>query len=72
MSNGRPLDDAAVYTVVLNDFMADGGDRFGFMGRDIRTESVGIADLDALIEYARTQSQPIRAPVAKRLIPVTR
>jgi len=72
LSGGRSLDDAGTYTVTLNDFMADGGDRFGFAGKEIRTEALDITDLDALLGYARAQPQPIQPPVGARLIAVKR
>ena len=72
LDNGRPLDDKANYTVTLSDFLAGGGDRLGFEGRELRTESLNIADLDALMSYTRSQPQPIRPPTEIRLRAVTR
>jgi 2',3'-cyclic-nucleotide 2'-phosphodiesterase (5'-nucleotidase family) len=72
LSGGRSLDNNGTYTVTLNDFMADGGDRFGFVGKEIRKEDLNIVDLDALVAYARSQPQPIQPPAGLRLVSVTR
>lgn len=71
-SDGRPLDNAGTYTVTMNDFMADGGDRFGFVGKEIRKEDINIVDIDALLGYARAQKQPVQPPVGMRLVPIKR
>ena len=65
---GRPLDDAAIYTVVESDFNATGGDNLGFGAAAISTESAGVNDLDALIAYLKSLPQPVAAPPALRLI----
>ena len=72
LDNGRLLDDNATYTVTLSDFMASGGDRFGFEGRELRSESLNIVDLDALLEHTRAHTQPIQPPSAIRLRAVPR
>ncbi len=71
LDGGRTLDDKGTYTVTLSDFLAGGGDRLGFDGRESRTDKLAIVDLDALIAYARAQPQPIRPPTAVRLSPVS-
>jgi 2',3'-cyclic-nucleotide 2'-phosphodiesterase (5'-nucleotidase family) len=65
---GNPLDDRAIYTVVLNDFSANGGDRLGFGSAAISTTAVGVVDLDALIAYLGSLPQPVSAPTEQRLV----
>jgi 5'-nucleotidase len=69
MSNGAPLDTAAQYRVILNDFMALGGEGLGFTSGAVRTEPLSLVDLDALIAYLRKQPQPVRAPTEVRIAP---
>jgi 2',3'-cyclic-nucleotide 2'-phosphodiesterase (5'-nucleotidase family) len=68
MANGAPLDTAARYRVILNDFSALGGDGLEFTTGAIRTEPLGIVDLDAFIAYLRKLPQPVRAPKEPRII----
>jgi 2',3'-cyclic-nucleotide 2'-phosphodiesterase (5'-nucleotidase family) len=68
MANGAPLDTAARYRVILNDFSALGGDGLEFTTGAIRTEPLGIVDLDAFIAYLRKLPQPVRAPKERRII----
>jgi hypothetical protein len=53
---------------VLNDFLATGGDGLGVTNGAIQTEVLPISDLDALIEYLRTRSQPVQAPAEVRIV----
>jgi 2',3'-cyclic-nucleotide 2'-phosphodiesterase (5'-nucleotidase family) len=71
MANGAPLDTAAQYRVILNDFSALGGEGLGFTSGAIRSEPLGIIDLDALIAYLRKVPQPVRAPREPRIIQPT-
>ena len=68
MSSGALLDTAATYRVILNDFSALGGDGLQFTTGAIRTEPLGIVDLDAFIAYLRKLPQPVRAPKESRII----
>ena len=65
---GRPVQPQTVYTVVLNDFSANGGDRLGFGSMAISTAPANIADLDALIAYLSSLPQPVTPPVGERVI----
>jgi 2',3'-cyclic-nucleotide 2'-phosphodiesterase (5'-nucleotidase family) len=71
MASGAPLDTAAQYRVILNDFMALGGEGLGFTTGAIRTEPLSIVDLDALIAYLRKLPQPVRAPAEVRIVAQT-
>ena len=65
---GRPLDDQAIYTVVINDFMASGGDRLGFGPAAITTTPANVVDLDAFVAYLASLPQPVPEPTEPRII----
>ena len=67
LADGRPLDDAATYTVVINDFMLTGGSGLGFPGQPISSEPTNVVDLDALIAYLKALPQPVSVPSEKRI-----
>jgi 2',3'-cyclic-nucleotide 2'-phosphodiesterase / 3'-nucleotidase / 5'-nucleotidase len=68
LADGTPIRDDDVYTVVANDFLSSGvGDGYEALGRALSERPTGVADLDALIDYIRSQPQPIRAPQDQRL-----
>lgn len=67
---GAPLDDARQYTVVFTDFMSTSGEGGALSRTALKSESLGIIDLDALISFV--QSRPggvIRADSAPRFAP---
>ena len=68
MSDGRPLQDDAIYTLALNDFMVTGGDDLGLLPGAGTPTPANIVDLDALIDYSRSRPQPIQPPAEPRLI----
>ena len=59
LADGRPFDDAATYSVVINDFMLTGGSGLGFPGQPISSEPINVVDLDALIAYLKSLPQPV-------------
>ncbi|MFJ2113999.1 bifunctional metallophosphatase/5'-nucleotidase [Streptomyces sp. NPDC087850] len=62
--NGRPLDPAATYKVVLNEFLANGGNNFDVFAGITAREGGAMVDLDALIAYLEGTTSPDRpAPV---------
>jgi 2',3'-cyclic-nucleotide 2'-phosphodiesterase (5'-nucleotidase family) len=67
MADGRPLRDDATYKLVLSNFLVGGGDGLGLADDAIRTEPLGIPDIDALVSYVRAQRQPLRVPFEARL-----
>ena len=68
MADGRPLRDSAVYRIVINDFMAGGGEGAVLLGAALESGSLGRTDLDVLIDYLRSRPQPVRPPAGRRLI----
>ena len=68
MWDGRELRDDGQYVLILNDFLATGGDGLVLTTGASRTEILPIADLDALVEYLKKQPQPVRAPSEPRIV----
>jgi 2',3'-cyclic-nucleotide 2'-phosphodiesterase (5'-nucleotidase family) len=70
LAGGRTIRDDDIYTIVMSDFLVTGGDGLSLAASAIKTEPLNIVDLDAFIDYVRTQPQPIRAPAEPRIIAV--
>jgi 5'-nucleotidase len=62
--NGAPLDDARVYRVVANNFLAEGGDNIPMFAQGTRRVETGIRDLDALMAYLKLHPELGAAGVA--------
>jgi 2',3'-cyclic-nucleotide 2'-phosphodiesterase / 3'-nucleotidase / 5'-nucleotidase len=67
LANGKPLDPAAHYRIVLNNFMAEGGEGLGLSKGAIKREQLSTIDLDAFVAYLKTLPQPVRAPAEVRI-----
>lgn len=64
---GQPIDRAASYTVVVNSFLATGGDGFTVLAQG--TDRVpGPVDLDALVDYIQSLPQPFSAAIEGRIV----
>jgi 5'-nucleotidase len=64
--DGKPLDRAAKYTVTVNSFLAEGGDRFSVF--NLGTNQVtGPSDLKALVDYLQCLPQPFSARIDGRM-----
>jgi 5'-nucleotidase len=63
---GVPLDKKGRYRVVVNSFLASGGNGFTVLagGSDRAT---GVDDLEALVGYLRAQPQPVTPPPGDRI-----
>jgi len=70
MTNGEPLDDARTYSVIMNNFMATGGEGYNAGARATSSTDLNINDLDALIDYLRQLPTPVTAPSEVRIAPV--
>lgn len=66
LKDGLPLDRKAVYTVVTNSFLAEGGDRFGVFTQGVG-KVAGPVDLEAVVDYLGSLPQPFRAEVEGRI-----
>ena len=71
-ADGTPLSDSREYNVIVNDFLATGGEGYNAGGRASASRPLDIVDLDALIDYLRALPAPIKAPTEIRIAPVTR
>jgi 5'-nucleotidase len=71
MSDGTPLSGTRSYNVILNDFLATGGEGYNAGGRATASRPTNIVDLDALIDYLQSLPTPIVAPTEVRMTPVT-
>jgi 5'-nucleotidase len=49
--DGVPLDDARIYRVAANNFIAEGGDNFPEFAKGGKRVNTNVRDLDALIDY---------------------
>jgi 2',3'-cyclic-nucleotide 2'-phosphodiesterase (5'-nucleotidase family) len=70
MADGTPLSDTRTYNVIVNDFLATGGEGYNAGGRASASRPLNIVDLDALIDYLRTLPAPITAPTEIRITPI--
>jgi 2',3'-cyclic-nucleotide 2'-phosphodiesterase (5'-nucleotidase family) len=68
LAGGGELKPDGEYTLVLNDFLATGGDGLGLGTAARRTEVLPIVDLDALVSYVRSRPQPVQPPTDARFI----
>lgn len=64
--NGQPLDPNAGYSVVVNSFMAGGGDNYTVLTEGVKRQ-VGPVDLDALIDYIAALPGPFSYAVENRI-----
>jgi len=63
---GRTLAEGAIYNVIVNDFLATGGDNLG-PPPGARMTPLNISDLDALVGYLQKLPSPVRAPAEARI-----
>ena len=71
MADGTPLSGAKTYNVIMNDFLATGGEGYNAGGRATSAKPLHLVDLDALIDYLKTLPSPISAPAEVRIAPVS-
>ncbi|HUQ99832.1 MAG TPA: 5'-nucleotidase C-terminal domain-containing protein [Gemmatimonadaceae bacterium] len=71
MADGTALADTRSYNVIVNDFLATGGEGYNAGGRATSSRNLNIVDLDALNDYLRTLPQPVSAPTDVRIAPVS-
>jgi 2',3'-cyclic-nucleotide 2'-phosphodiesterase (5'-nucleotidase family) len=70
-ADGVPLSDTRSYNVILNDFLATGGEGYNASGRATASKPLNIVDLDALIDYLKSLPAPITAPTEVRIAPIS-
>jgi 5'-nucleotidase len=71
MADGSQLNDAKTYNVIVNDFLATGGEGYDAGKRATASRPLNIVDLDALIDYLKSLPEPITAPAEVRIAPVS-
>lgn len=68
--NGAPLDDARIYKVVVNNFLAEGGDGFPQFARAANKRDTNLLDLDAFVAHLaklERAGQPAGAALPARI-----
>lgn len=65
-ANAQPLDPAATYRVAVNSFIAAGGDNF-FVLNQGTNRVIGAVDLDALVDYVESLTQPFTVAIEGRI-----
>ena len=65
--DGVALDPAAVYTVVVNSFLASGGDNFATLAQGTGARDSGRVDLQAFVDYLAASS-PVGPDLAQRAV----
>lgn len=70
--DGVALDDAATYRVVVNNFLAEGGDNFPEFAKGTKRLETGLLDLDAFTDYLKKHEGQgaALAPAAARIVKV--
>ena len=71
MADGSQLSDTKTYNVIVNDFLATGGEGYDAGKRATVSRPLNIVDLDALIDYLKTLPTPITAPTEVRISSVS-
>jgi 5'-nucleotidase len=64
--DGQPIDRAATYTVAVNSFLAEGGDKFSVFKLGAN-QVKGPTDLTALTDYLQSLPQPFSARIEGRI-----
>ncbi|MGH7606803.1 MAG: bifunctional metallophosphatase/5'-nucleotidase, partial [Gemmatimonadales bacterium] len=67
LENGESVDRGRTYTLVVSDFMANGGSGFAMLrGGGVSAEDLNLVDMDALIRYLDVLRSPVEAPADER------
>jgi 5'-nucleotidase len=72
LDSGEPVRPDAQYRVVVNNFLAEGGDGYTMLLEGRGLDHTGIVDLDALIEHLGSLPSPTPLPATGRFTPVDR
>jgi 5'-nucleotidase len=64
--DGAAIDRAATYTVTVNSFLAEGGDKFSVLTKG-GNRVTGPVDMEALVSYLRKLPQPFTAAIEGRI-----
>jgi 2',3'-cyclic-nucleotide 2'-phosphodiesterase (5'-nucleotidase family) len=66
LPDGKTLSDNAVYTIIMNSFMAGGGSNLG-PPEGAESTPLNIVDLDATVDYIKSRPQPLAIPSETRI-----
>jgi 2',3'-cyclic-nucleotide 2'-phosphodiesterase (5'-nucleotidase family) len=69
LPEGRTLSDAAIYTVVINDFMLV-NEPFAIKDKSMVATPIPFTDQEAVIKYMKSQPQPLPVPDEVRIVQV--
>jgi 5'-nucleotidase len=67
LEDGKPLSVTEAYTVVVNDFMWWGGDRFTVFQEALKAEDTYTIDVSAFEDYIASLPQPVRYELQNRI-----
>lgn len=67
LDNGEPVTRGGLYTVTVNDFLAEGGSGFDMFKQGRKLTRTGTVDLDALVQYLERRPKPLPVPVTNRV-----
>ncbi|EKN71417.1 bifunctional 2',3'-cyclic nucleotide 2'-phosphodiesterase/3'-nucleotidase precursor protein [Neobacillus bataviensis LMG 21833] len=67
LPDGSKIDPKGVYSVTVNNFMADGGDGFVVLKEGTNRET-WMSDLDAFVDYVKSLKGPISAKIEDRIL----
>ncbi len=65
--DGRVVHPDSTYSVVVNNFMASGGDTYAVLKEAREAENTGLIDSEVLADYLQRLPQPVHASLAGRL-----
>jgi 2',3'-cyclic-nucleotide 2'-phosphodiesterase (5'-nucleotidase family) len=68
LPSGAPMDERATYTIVVSDFMYNGGLSLDFPDRSAVMRDLSVVDLDATLNYLRRAPSPVHAPREPRWV----
>ena len=66
LPDGKTLSDNAVYSIIVNSFMAGGGSNMG-PPEGAESTPLNIVDLDATVDYIKSRPQPLAVPSETRI-----
>lgn len=71
LADGTPLDPAGEYRVVVNSFLASGGDNFLTLAEGADPRDTGQIDLEAMVAFFEASEEPVAPPTMQRAVGVT-
>lgn len=67
LEDGSPVHPDSVYSVAVNNFMAQGGDHYTMLRDTDGVTNTGVIDLDAFVEHLEGLPQPVRYDLKGRI-----